>query len=584
MIRIQILNGPEEGRVAEFGAGTHLVGRNSSAGLVLQGSAVSGRHMELVVGDDGTVRFRDIGSTNGTWSGGLKVEEGEWFPGSELRAGDVKLRLLAEDGAAGDDAGGLADDDEAGGGDLHRRALQEAMGSKKRGGPLVFLLLIVAIGAAGAWYFLGGDEAAEETTSAAAGDGEAAVAAGPADLLEGLGGFDEEGAASWQLGPGLAIEGEALRARSESPQRAVLARRIEAFTCGVQLEAEVSGGQAWPLLEYGAEGADQASGTWAGAALGSGPVEIALPCEGTAWFRLSLLVEPGAVVRRLRGEETDARAEQGQPEIGWSMIHDGSNLELLRQGSPLLSATGAGGAWRVAEAGVRFSPGDGGWLRLSPGAEADLVVLSDGPPLHALSGGEIAAATGLLLRGPARMWARFEQPVQVVGGADGLRLDAPAGFHLSWKLEEPLAEAARLERTIRRADQDGDSAGLLAAVRELVNRWPVDEAQVLRAEQLRDRVLGEGRQELAALEQSVAEALFLAAEDEMRRVEGQAASLAGRFPATEIEREALAMVAVLVAEGDQLGADRRQRAEDYRRRLMSALHRAYPVLAAWMES
>ena len=44
------------------------------------------------------------------------------------------------------------------------------------------------------------------------------------------------------------------------------------------------------------------------------------------------------------------------------------------------------------------------------------------------------------------------------------------------------------------------------------------------------------------------------------------------------------MVAVLVAEGDQLGADRRQRAEDYRRRLMSALHRAYPVLAAWMES
>ncbi|MBC8329899.1 MAG: FHA domain-containing protein [Planctomycetes bacterium] len=583
MIRIEILNGPEEGRVAEFGSGTYLLGRNSSAGLVLHGSAVSGQHLEMVVEADDTVRFRDLGSTNGTWSGGLKVQEGEWFPGTEMRLGDVKLRLLTPEAGGGGAAAGLGEDEEAGGGDLHRRALQQAMGSKKRGGPLLFLLLVVAIGAA-AWWFLGGDDPEPGPVSAGAVPGPAVGASGPADLLDGLGRFGEEAAASWQLGAGLAIEGEALRARAEGSQRAVLTRRFDAPGCGLVLEAEVSGGRVWPVLEFGSEGAESASASWAGGALGSGPTEIALPCEAGGWFRVSLLLESGAVVRGLRAGESEAQATESQPAIGWSMVHAGANLLFDRQGVPLLRAVGTGGSWSPTEDGASFEPAADGWLRLRPGPEQDLLVLSEGAPLNSRDGGEIQQATGLLLRGPAKMWARFDRPVRVVAGPDGLGFEQLPAFRLSWKLEAPLNEAARLDRAIRRADQDRDSAALLSAARELVNRWPIDEDQVLRTERLRDRVVAGGRQELAALEQSVAEALFLAAEDEMRRVEERAVSLAARFPGTEIEREAMAMVEVLVAEADQLGAARRQQASEYRSRLMNALHRAYPVLAAWMES
>jgi hypothetical protein len=582
MIRIQILNGPEEGRVAELVSGTHLVGRHTSAALVLQGSAVSGRHLELEVGDDGRVRFRDLGSTNGTWSGGLKVEEGEWFAGSELRAGDVRLRLLAEDDVVledGGDDGGDADRE------LHRRALQEAMGGKRRGGPLVFVVLLVAIGAVAAWAFLGqGGGAAPEggqAVSAAGADG-AVAPAGPVDLLDGAGSFDEEAAEAWQLGAGLAVRGGALVAEGDGTQRAVLVRRFDRMDCALQLEAEVRGGSAWPVLEFGREEAEAAEGSWAGAALGSGPVVISLPCDRADWYRLSLRLEPGASVRGLVAEETDGAAASSQPAVGWSMEHDGANLVLQRQGVELLRALGTAGSWSPTEEGLSFR-GAGGWMKLRPGPETGLVALSDGAPLAASGAGEVLEARGLLLRGKTAMWATFDEPVTVSAAGGSLHFDAPPGFTLTWRLDEPLGEAARLDRELRRAEQERDTAELLRVVRLLTSRWPIDEDQVLRAERARDAAVGGGRAELAELERTVAEALFLAAEDEMVRTAGRAAELAARFPGTEIEREAAAMAELLTAEASQVGADRRVAAEEYRERLMNALRRTYPVLAAWME-
>ena len=116
MVQIEILTGPESGKVVDFAPGTHHIGRASGNDLVLPDGSVSGKHLELVVGDDGTVRFRDLGSTNGTWSGGVQVQDGEWFVGTELKLGACTMRLVDPSGAA-DEA------DEA----LHRRAREAAM-------------------------------------------------------------------------------------------------------------------------------------------------------------------------------------------------------------------------------------------------------------------------------------------------------------------------------------------------------------------------------------------------------------------------------------------------------------------------
>ncbi|RMH04033.1 MAG: FHA domain-containing protein [Planctomycetota bacterium] len=585
MNRFQVLNGPEEGRVAEFGAGTFLVGRHSSADLVLSGAAVSGRHLELVIGEDGRVRFRDLGSTNGTWSGGLKVQEGEWFPGTELRLGDIRLRLLDPADAAPPEAGGGEPAAAAADRDLHERAVREALSGRRRGGPLVFVLLLAAIAAA-TWFLLPrlDDGAGAESAAAPAAPAGGGPAAGPNDLLGGLGAFDSESAASWQLGPGLSIADGALRAAGPAPARAVLATRIEPAACTLVFQAETGGGRVWPLVEFGPEDGDRAAAVWSGPDLGAAASSITLPCDRAGWCRVGLRLEPGATVRALRVEEGEAKAAAERPQVGWEVVAAGANLILNRQGERLFDAAGAAGDWRASPDGLSFQAG-GDWLRLAPGPDQTLLALVEGgPPVEARAGGELPAVTGLLLRGSTRLWARFEQPAAAFSGPDGLFFPDPPSFRFTWRLDEALAEAARLDRAVRRAAQEGDTAGLLAAARELLFAWPVDEQEVAAAEAARDAAIAAGREEFARLEQEVAEAIFLAAEGEMRRLQRTAAELAARFPGTDLEREAQEMAAVLGSEADRLGEDRRERAAAYRSRLLSALRRAYPALAAWLES
>ena len=77
MVQIEILTGPESGRVVDVEPGTHTFGRAAGCDVTLKDGSVSGKHLEVQVDDAGTVRFRDLGSTNGTWSGGVQVQDGE---------------------------------------------------------------------------------------------------------------------------------------------------------------------------------------------------------------------------------------------------------------------------------------------------------------------------------------------------------------------------------------------------------------------------------------------------------------------------------------------------------------------------
>ena len=67
-----------------------IVGRDPACDLVLVDPRVSRRHLEIVP-ENGIVRFRDVGSSNGTKLNGVRVERGELGLGDVLAIGDSEL-------------------------------------------------------------------------------------------------------------------------------------------------------------------------------------------------------------------------------------------------------------------------------------------------------------------------------------------------------------------------------------------------------------------------------------------------------------------------------------------------------------
>lgn len=134
MVQIEILNGPEVGRILPLSDGSFTVGRASACDLVVPGDAVSGRHLELAV-EGSVVKFRDLESTNGTFLDGIQVQEGDWEAGAELRIGSVRM-VLASDSKT------EVDSDAA----IHRRAVADALhaGPRRRLSAVLLALILVA--------------------------------------------------------------------------------------------------------------------------------------------------------------------------------------------------------------------------------------------------------------------------------------------------------------------------------------------------------------------------------------------------------------------------------------------------------
>jgi pSer/pThr/pTyr-binding forkhead associated (FHA) protein len=68
------------------------IGR-SNADLALPDSSCSNLHAELVF-EGGRLRLRDLGSTNGTFVQGQRIQELEWLPGTVVNIGSHQLTLL----------------------------------------------------------------------------------------------------------------------------------------------------------------------------------------------------------------------------------------------------------------------------------------------------------------------------------------------------------------------------------------------------------------------------------------------------------------------------------------------------------
>ena len=82
-----VTSGPQRGRVFRL-EGETVVGRSAACGLQVLEPGVSGVHCRLEL-RGGWLVVRDLGSTNGTWLNGVRVDAAALRPGDRLRIGRV---------------------------------------------------------------------------------------------------------------------------------------------------------------------------------------------------------------------------------------------------------------------------------------------------------------------------------------------------------------------------------------------------------------------------------------------------------------------------------------------------------------
>jgi len=94
-----ILNDGTQQHPFEIPPGTTIIGRDSTCTLRLKSTKVSRRHVECVC-EGGSVRLRDLGSSNGTIVNGVKITEPVVLQnGDVVRLGGFQLVFQSEDGA-----------------------------------------------------------------------------------------------------------------------------------------------------------------------------------------------------------------------------------------------------------------------------------------------------------------------------------------------------------------------------------------------------------------------------------------------------------------------------------------------------
>jgi len=99
MPKLVLLSEGLTGRTYELKNGTTTVGRVPDNAFEIAEASVSSHHAELTLrGND--VAVKDLGSTNGTFINGEKIEEGVLKPGQILRLGMIEMRLETGDAAA----------------------------------------------------------------------------------------------------------------------------------------------------------------------------------------------------------------------------------------------------------------------------------------------------------------------------------------------------------------------------------------------------------------------------------------------------------------------------------------------------
>jgi predicted component of type VI protein secretion system len=83
---------------------TMSIGRSDQCDIAVKDSSMSGRHCE-VSKINGEIKVKDVGSANGIWLNGERVEECELFDGDVIRLGQTSIRVDVVGGRKRPDAG-----------------------------------------------------------------------------------------------------------------------------------------------------------------------------------------------------------------------------------------------------------------------------------------------------------------------------------------------------------------------------------------------------------------------------------------------------------------------------------------------
>ncbi|MGB1276500.1 MAG: sigma 54-interacting transcriptional regulator, partial [Nannocystaceae bacterium] len=91
---LRVCDGPQRGKELRVVSRKIRGGRSELNDLVVDDGSISGVHFELILEEQG-VLLRDLGSTNGTWVGAIRVREAWIEPGTTFRAGRCGIEFCA---------------------------------------------------------------------------------------------------------------------------------------------------------------------------------------------------------------------------------------------------------------------------------------------------------------------------------------------------------------------------------------------------------------------------------------------------------------------------------------------------------
>lgn len=100
---LSVLSGGMVGQVFRIGVGETVIGRGTSSGIQINEDGISRRHAKVIRAEDGTAKLQDLGSTNGTYLNGRRIEVEVLREGDRIRIGlsvtlDFRYEYLGEDG------------------------------------------------------------------------------------------------------------------------------------------------------------------------------------------------------------------------------------------------------------------------------------------------------------------------------------------------------------------------------------------------------------------------------------------------------------------------------------------------------
>ena len=566
MVQIEIHDGPDSGKTYELAPGHHSVGRAATNDVVVASNSVSGKHLQLSVSADGTVTFKDLSSTNGTFSGGLQVAEGEWFSGSELKLGDISLKLV---------------DDSAD----HQRLREEALEKPRSSSLMKAMMALIVIGGGGFAYlqFFSSPEQAVRVV-----DGvrqPSATTEVSFDLIDNLGDFAD--AEDWQLSSGASISNGKLSAASSNAS-AGLTRTVGIDFTAIEIKANAQG-DVYLDIAWGTDAnIDRPLAIWRSQSLSSTAV-MALPPLAD-WMKVKVQLSPYSSISDLSVESHSAVAESHELPMAQA-FYDGGNLAVVADDALAFSLSSGSGNWQLNDDGAQLANSTASSVVMSFGpnylddsTESRLQVFADGGPIVPSATMTIDNPAGLLCGAKVNSYYfNFDGASNVMGNLVSLRINGSPELSFLWNLQQPLTNAALEMQNIEDALDSNDDKGLLLSCQTLLRYYPLDEKHVFRARELIGATMTRGRNELSDLKQRVNGALLIGAGEVMLELSEVAMKLSSRFAGTEIAVEADHEAQFLVDGVGQRSDKIKQSQLDYHNRVAIALESVYPNISAWLK-